>query len=145
MTVDTAMIKANQNEATNKQPWGIDQLEKWDERTEPGKSSSNTCSTNWVGFDRSPDFKLSPDHFRLVDGRLIENSPAECPNGDLLGADRTLVGGHACISCPAMHHRTWYCRQCTAIWIWPPCSKEPQTPAWPGLSEADADPPRTSA
>ncbi|NEW40756.1 hypothetical protein GV793_17805 [Nocardia cyriacigeorgica] len=48
-------------------------------------------------------------------------SPVACPNGHQLGAGRVLVGACAC-RCGG--HRTWLCRTCEAMVIWPPETDE---------------------
>ncbi len=56
----------------------------------------------------------------------VEQAPARCANGHLLGPGRVMLGWHAC-DCPPVRaadtggHRTWACRTCSNTQCWPPC------------------------
>ena len=39
------------------------------------------------------------------------------------------VGNHPCL-CVGVPHRTWRCRECDALWVWPPCRDRPEWAAW---------------
>lgn len=73
-----------------------------------------------------PVWKISNGRTNVNPDRLYHDSrtdrweapaPVACPNGHQLGACRTLIGYRAC-RCGG--HRTYLCRTCESMIIWPP-------------------------
>lgn len=65
---------------------------------------------------------LDPATLYQVRGdRWAYPAPVTCPNGHTLAPNRTIVGTVAC-STPAgqVCHRTYTCRVCDAVIMWPP-------------------------
>ncbi len=65
---------------------------------------------------------LDPDILYPVRGdRWAPPQPVACPNGHPLAPGRTIVGTIACITTAGqICHRTYTCRTCDAVIMWPP-------------------------
>ncbi len=67
---------------------------------------------------------LDPDRLYQVRGGWAPPSPVACPAGHRLGPGQALVGSTACIATPTGFHRTYTCRRCDAVVMWPPETAE---------------------
>lgn len=83
-------------------------------------------SSNPIVWALDSTVGLDPGKLYEVRGqRWAYPAPVACPRGHLLGPLQALVGAMVCPAVPGTScHRTYTCRTCEAVIMWPPETAE---------------------